>query len=561
MPRLLFLLLAGLFAACAQPVVTLHVKVPMRDGVRLCTNIFRPAPTGRFPVALQRTPYRKISELTPGLRAFLDRGYAVVTQDVRGRYDSEGLFDQFNQEKNDGEDTLAWIAHQPWSDGRAGMFGGSYVGIAQWRAALANPPSLKAIAPAVSGGDEYFDRYYTRGGAFRLGHRLRWLSENYKPPQKPVADFQKLVTYLPLRRADRFLSGRTLDFYQAVLNHPSYDDYWRALSTRLHIGAIHIPVQIAAGWYDAYCPSDLEMWSLLRAAHRPARIFIGPWGHNLSPQMPQAAFGPDASKPLRRLEIDWFDAWVKGSTPPPESEVQYFVLGRNLWRDSPSWPPPGHTPTPLWLDSAQRANSLNGDGRLLWSLPKADSSDSYDYNPRKAVPSLGGALCCSAKVMPWGPFDQRPVEGRRDVLVYSSAPLRHDLEIAGPVRAVLFIASSAPDTDFTAKLVDVDPAGPARILCDGIVRLRYRQGVEHPAPYQPGQPERIEIDLGPIAAAFLPGHRIRLDVSSSNFPKYDRNLNTGRLQADDKEIRTARQRLFHGPHSPSHLILPIVKSQ
>lgn len=560
MTRLLLLLLAGLSSAFAQAVVTLHVKVPMRDGVRLCTNIFRPASTGRFPVAVQRTPYKKVSELTPGLRAFLDHGYAVVTQDVRGRYDSEGVFDQFIQEKNDGEDTLAWIAHQPWSDGRAGMFGGSYVGIAQWRAALANPPSLKAIAPAVSGGDEYLDRYYSRGGAFRLGHRLRWLSENYKPPQKPVADFQKLITYLPLRRADHIFAGRVLDFYRTVLDHPSYDDYWRALSTRLRIGAIHIPVQIFAGWYDSYCSSDLEMWSLLRAAGRPARIFIGPWGHNLSPQMPQADFGPDASKPLRRLEIDWFDAWVKGSAPPPENEVQYFVLGRNVWRDSPSWPP-GHAPTTVWLDSAKGANSLNGDGRLLWSPPKAEASDFYDYNPRKAVPTLGGALCCSAKVMPWGPFDQRPVEGRRDVLVYSSAPLRHELEIAGPVRAVLFIASSVPDTDFTAKLVDVDPAGPARILCDGIVRLRYRQGVEHTVPYQPGQLERIEIDLGHIAAAFLPGHRVRLEVSSSNFPKYDRNLNTGRPQAYEKEIRTARQQLRHGPHSPSHLILPIVKPQ
>lgn len=561
MPRALLLLLACLPAAFAQAVVTLHVKVPMRDGVSLCTNIFRPAPAGRFPVALQRTPYRKVSQITPGLRAFLDRGYAVVTQDVRGRYDSQGSFNQFTQEKNDGEDTLAWIARQPWSDGRAGMFGGSYVGIAQWRTALAAPPSLKAIAPAVSGGDEYFDRYYSRGGAFRLGHRLRWLAENYKPPQKPVADFQKLVTYLPLRRADRLLAGRVLDFFQSVLDHPSYDDYWRALSTRLHIARVQVPVQIFSGWYDVYSSSDLDMWSLLRAAGRPTRIFVGPWGHNLSPAMPQAAFGPDAARPLRRLEADWFDAWVKGSAPPPENEVHYFVLGRNVWRESPTWPPPGHTPTPAWLDSTAGANSLNGDGRLLWAQPKSDSSDFYDYNPRNAVPTLGGALCCSAKVMPWGPFDQRPVEGRRDVLVYTSAPLHHELEIAGPVRAVLFVSTSAPDTDFTAKLVDVEPAGPARILCDGILRLRYRQGVERVVPYQPGQFERIEIDLGSIAAAFLPRHRLRLEVTSSNFPKYDRNLNTGRPQAGEKEIRTARQQLRHGPHFPSQIILPIVKTQ
>jgi putative CocE/NonD family hydrolase len=208
------LLLAAAGLAWAQPVVQLHVRVPMRDGVRLCTNIFRPALHGRFPAVLHRTPYRKASQITAAMKAFLERGYAVVTQDVRGRYDSEGEFRQVMQEELDGADTLSWIARQAWSDGRVAMYGGSYVGIAQWRAALSGHPALKAIAPAVSGGDEYFDRYYSAGGAFRLAHRLRWIAENFKPPNRPVADFQKMVTFLPLGRADRFVAGRTLDFYQ-----------------------------------------------------------------------------------------------------------------------------------------------------------------------------------------------------------------------------------------------------------------------------------------------------------------------------------------------------------
>jgi putative CocE/NonD family hydrolase len=545
--------------ALAQPSIALHLKVPMRDGIKLCTNVFRPASTGRFPVVLQRTPYRKVSELTAGLRAFTDHGYVVVTQDVRGRYDSEGVFQQFIQEKNDGEDTLSWIARQPWCDGRVGMFGGSYVGLVQWRAALSGHPALKTIAPAVSGGDEYTDRYYSRGGAFRLGHRLRWLAENYKPPQKPVADFQKMATYLPLRRADRFLSGRTLDFFQAVTSHPSYDDYWRALSTRLRIDRVRLPVHLVAGWFDVYAPSDLEMWSLLRAAGRPARIVIGPWGHSLSPGMPQADFGPAAAISIRRLEVEWFDAYLKRSAPPPESAVRYFVLGQNEWRESPTWPPRGLTPTAAFLHSETGANSLNGDGRLLWNKPKTDAADRYDYDPRKAVPTHGGATCCTAKIMPWGPFDQRPVEGRRDVLVYTSDPLRQPLEITGPVRAALFVASSAPDTDFMAKLVDVAPSGFARILCEGMIRMRYRQGLERIAPYTPGQIERVEIDLGPISNVFLSGHRLRLEVTSSNFPKYDRNLNTGRPQADGKEMRTARQQVHHGPLHPSQLILPVIR--
>jgi len=547
-------------SACfAEPALSLHVKVPMRDGVKLCANVFRPAATGRFPVLLQRTPYRKVPDLTPGLRAFVDRGYIVVTQDVRGRYDSEGEFRQYVQERNDGEDTLTWITRQQWSDGRIGMFGGSYVGLAQWRAALSGHPALKAISPAVSGGDEYFDRYYSRGGGFKLAHRLRWLAENFKPPDQPVPDFQKMITYLPLRRADRLLTGKVIDFYQAAMDHPSYDDYWRGLSTRLRLDQVKPPVQIEAGWYDNYAESDLEMWQALRAMGRPARIVVGPWGHNLSPEMPQADFGPQALQPLRRMEVEWFDAWVKQSTPPPANIVRYFVMGINQWRESPSWPPEGAAPVAAYITSRKGAHSLNGDGRLVWAPPQKEGVDRYDYDPRKAVPTLGGAVCCNARVMPWGPFDQRPVEGRRDVLVYTSDPLKEDLLIAGVVRVILFVASTAPDTDFTAKLVDVAPDGRAAILCDGLLRMRYRNGVERPTRYQLGRVERIEIDAGVTSNVFRTGHRIRLDISSSNFPKFDRNLNTGKLQSDDKEIRIARQEVRHGRLTASHVILPVVK--
>lgn len=557
--RAVILLLALGGAAPAQPVVQLHARIPMRDGVRLCTNVFRPALQGRFPAVLQRTPYRKSSQMTPSIRAFLDRGYAVVTQDVRGRYDSEGEFQQFVQEERDGADTIAWITRQAWSDGNVAMFGGSYVGIVQWRAALSGHPALKAIAPAVSGGDEYFDRYYSRGGAFRLAHRLRWIAENFKPPNRPVVDFQKMVTFLPLRNADRFVAGRTLGFYQQAMAHPSYDGYWQGLSTLRRAGSVRAAALIEGGWYDPFLPSDIAMWQALRSHGRPARLIIGPWGHNQNPRMPEADFGPSSALPLRRMEADWFDAWLRRSAPPAPSGVMYFLMGANEWRESGTWPPAESEPLELYLSSGGAANSLAGDGVLTARRPAEEFVDRYEYNPRKAVPTLGGATCCNFRLMPWGPLDQRPVEGRRDVLVYSTEPLRQPLEVVGDVRAVLYVSSSAADTDFTAKLAGVAPDGTARILADGLTRLRYREGVERPVAYRPGTVTEVEIGLGPTAYRFAPGESVRLEVSSSNFPKFERNLNTGRLQAPETQIRTARQAVFHGPVRPSRLVLPVME--
>jgi putative CocE/NonD family hydrolase len=558
--RTLFLLLA--FAsgtAWAQPVVQLHVRVAMRDGVRLCTNIFRPALQGRFPTVLQRTPYRKSAQVTPSIQAFLDRGYAVVTQDVRGRYDSEGEFRQLVQEERDGADTITWITRQAWSDGKVAMFGGSYVGIAQWRAALSGHPALKAIAPAVSGGDEYFDRYYSRGGAFRLAHRLRWIAENFKPPNRPVADFQKMITFLPLKNADRFVAGRPLNFYQEAMAHPSYDGYWRALSTLNRVSSVRAAALIEGGWYDGFLPSDIAMWKALRAQGRPARLIIGPWGHNQNPRMPEADFGPSSVLPLRRMEADWFDAWLRQSTPPAPSGVLYFLMGAGEWLESETWPPEGVEAQEWFLVSEGSANSLAGDGRLTDKPAAEEFTDRYEYDPRKAVPTVGGATCCNFKLLPWGPLDQRPVEGRRDVLVYTTPPLREPLEVTGDVRAVLYVSSSAADTDFTAKLVAVEPDGPARILADGLTRLRYREGVERSVAYRTGTAVEVEIDLGPTAYRFSPGEAVRLEVSSSNFPKFDRNLNTGRLLAAETQMRTARQAVYHGPDRPSRLILPVLK--
>jgi putative CocE/NonD family hydrolase len=316
---------------------------------------------------------------------------------------------------------------------------------------------------------------------------------------------------------------------------------------------------IMAGWYDPFLPSDIAMWKELRARGRPARLIIGPWGHNLDPQMPGMEFGPSAPLPLRQMEIDWFDAWLRQSVPPAASVVFYYVMGAGQWRESAQWPPEGVETEALYLESRGAANSLRGDGRLQWKPPAEEAADRYDYDPKRAVPTVGGANCCNFGLLPWGPLDQRPVEGRRDVLVYTGETLREPLEIAGPVRAVLHVSTSAPDTDFTAKLVDAAPDGPARILTDGILRLRYREGIERAVPYRPGTVVEVEIDMGHTAHEFPAGHAVRLEVSSSNFPRYDRNLNTGRLQALETQMRVARQAVWHGPERPSRLQLPVLR--
>jgi len=313
---------------------------------------------------------------------------------------------------------------------------------------------------------------------------------------------------------------------------------------------------IEGGWYDPFLPSDIAMWQALRAHGRPARLIIGPWGHNQDPRMPEADFGPSSVLPFRRLEADWFDAWLRRLAPPAPSSVLYFLMGANEWRESGAWPPAEAEPLELYLASGGGANSLAGDGRLSEKKPAEEFADRFEYDPRKAVPTVGGATCCNFKLMPWGPLDQRRVEGRRDVLVYTSEALREPFEIAGGVRAVLYVSSSAADTDFTAKLAAVAPDGAARILTDGLTRLRYREGVERPVAYRPGTVAEVEIELGPTAYRFAPGEAIRLEVSSSNFPKFERNLNTGRLQAPETQMRKARQAVCHGPERPSRLILP-----
>jgi putative CocE/NonD family hydrolase len=539
------------------PVREFNVAVPMRDRVRLSTNVFRPAGPGRYPTILLRTPYNKGDELTPNYQVFLNHGYAFVIQDVRGRYRSEGRFDPLDQDVNDGDDTLNWIARQPWSDGSVGMYGGSYLGIAQWKAALSHNPHLKAIFPYVSGDDDYRDRFYSPGGAMKLGHRLLWIAENLRETGYEPPSFSKYVWTLPIRLADLPAAGHPVSVWRRAAEHPSYDQFWKRSSVREHLKDIHIPVFSVGGWYDNYVESDLEAFQILRKSNPHVRIMIGPWPHTFNTPFAHVAFGSEAMVSLRPEQLKWFDRWVKNEPKefPVKADgppVRLFVMGINRWRNENEWP---------LARARNRKFYLSAHGALTLAPDGHSAPDTFLYDPRNPVPTVGGAVCCDSGTFPWGPLDQRTVEQRRDVLVYSTPPLASDTEVTGPIKAFLSIASTAPDTDFTVKLVDVFPTGEARNLTDGILRVRYRSSLDEVKLMTPGNLYRIGIDAGVTSNVFRAGHRIRIEISSSNFPRFDRNPNTGRPIADEKELRKATQTVFHDTERRSYVVLPIIPAR
>jgi uncharacterized protein len=548
---LISLPLAAATAGSPRRISEYGIGVPMRDGVRLSTNVFRPAEAGRYPAILLRTPYDKGDAITPAWQSFVDHGYAVVVQDVRGRYRSGGTFEPINQEINDGDDTLNWIARENWSDGNVGMYGGSYLGIAQWKAAMSQNPHLKAIFPYVSGDDDYFDRFYSTGGALKIGHRLLWLSENMRAAGFAPPDFKSYVGALPVRRAASAATGHRLDLWKTVSDHPSYDQFWKDASVREHLKDIHVPVYSVGGWYDNYVESDLDAFATLHR-HNPAdRIMIGPWAHVFSATFANVNYGNDWLVPLRPEQLKWFDRWLKGKTEDGDARhpVRLFVMGINQWRDEDEWPLARARSVKFYLDAS---------GQLGAKPDEHSAPDTFVYDPRNPVPTMGGAVCCNPRIFPWGPMDQREVEKRRDVLVYSTAPLASDVEVTGPVKAVIYVSSSAVDTDFTAKLVDVFPDGRALNLTDGILRARYRESIENAKLMTPGEVYRMTIDAGVTSNVFRAGHRIRLEISSSNFPRFDRNPNTGAAVADERESRKAEQTLYHDHERHSYLMLPVV---
>jgi putative CocE/NonD family hydrolase len=558
-----------------------NVMVPMRDGVRLSTDIYMPDAPGPFPVILIRTPYNNNRE--PDVQDavyFASRGYAVLIQDVRGRGDSEGEWAPFLHEAEDGYDTQQWAGKQPWSSGKVGTSGASYVGLTQWLPAPLRNPHLTAMAPRVGFSNLYHNWVYT-GGAFQLGFNLRWgaIQMHTKTNRTQYlwlpkeAHLSTLYWHLPLITGDE-AAGRPNEFYKEWIRHPSYDAYWERLgNVELKYAEIDVPAYGFGGWYDVFLQSTLNNFkgvakhSYSEKTRRSQKVLIGPWIHCLGDrgtcsQTGDIDFGPASLIDLRGEELRWFDYWLKGLENGilDEPRVKVFVMGRNRWREADTWPIPGTRYMRYYFHSRGKANSLRGDGGLGTALPINEPPDTYVYDPRNPVPTLGGSTCCGEDITPitMGPRDQRGAEERPDVLVYTTPPLEADVEVTGPVSVTLYAASDAPDTDFTAKLVDVFPDGYAMNVAQGIIRARYRDSWEQPTLLDPGRVYQYTIDLWSTSNCFLRGHRIRVEISSSNFPQFDRNPNTGNPFGLDAELKPARQTVYHDADHPSHILLPVI---
>jgi uncharacterized protein len=581
-----FVLLFGLFDVAAQQFDSFAVSTemaPMRDGVRLATDVYRPAAggqpaAGKFPVLLVRTPYNKAGARSDG-EYFARRGYVLLAQDCRGRFASEGDFYAFLNEGEDGYDAIEWAASRPWSNGKVGTLGGSYLAWDQYHASMYRPPHLVTMF-AVVGGANFYQEYAYPGGAPNLGWPM-WLLNSARTSrhaeQHPDAVAQigaiaknpgPWLREDPQKRAgifQPFPAHRKM--YEDFVGNPAFDDYWkqRGWYTAGYYGEMKdVPMLFLTGWYDYFGPGSIQTFAALSRSQKTAkRLIVGPWPHGVGGhECGDASFGDSARVSVRTLMEDWFGHWLKGEPleaigPEP---VRIFRMGGGggsrtasdkmhhggQWRTAAAWPPPAMKPVRYYAQA---------DGGLSVQPPaKAGAPSSYDYDPRNPVPSIGGRYginpgcaqnqVCSPNLL--GCSDTEPLASRSDVLSFSTPPLKAPVEATGNVTAKFWVSSDAADTDFTAKLVDVYPNGYALILTDGQIRARFRKSFEHPEPMKAGAVYEVTIDLGPTSNLFAAGHRIRLDVSSSNFPRIE------------PHPLKARNSLYHDPDRPSYLELPVV---
>ncbi len=532
----------------------------MRDGVRLAADIYRPRADGKFPVLLERTPYNRAGDETNASR-MASHGYVVIIQDTRGRFDSEGEFYPFRYESQDGYDTVEWAAALPYSDGKVGMFGGSYVGATQWLAAIAAPPHLVAVQPYVT-ASEYFDGWTYQSGAFEQWFAGSWSSglavDTLRRKAGGLVDAKAWAAQLPVE-AYRMLElppvSTLAPYYRDWVTHDTDDSYWHPWKISDHYPEMNIKALHSGGWNDIFLKGTLKNYEGMRRqspARADQRLLIGPWAHAAtSPEgkIGDVTFGKSAVLDSEATILKWAGYTLKGvrneyATGAP---VRLFIMGENAWRDEHEFP----------LARTRYTSYYLSPGTLAPNAPATADPEAYEYDPANPVPTIGGRLCCGNQIPP-GPADQRPNEGRPDVLVFSTPPLERDLETTGWVKVNLYASSSATDTDFTALLADVDPSGYARFLTDGIVRARYRNSTQQAEPIEPGKVYEYTIDLWATGNLFKAGHRIRLYISSSNFPRFDRNLNTGEAIQGATRMVKAQQRIYHDAQHPSALVLPVI---
>lgn len=537
--------------------------VPMRDGVRLATDVYLPsgrAPGQKFPTVLIRTCYNKFS--TAQFFAFVHYGYAVVAQDTRGRELSEGVWQPIVNEREDGDDTLNWIAAQPWSDGSVGMIGASYLAIVQWQAAASGNPHLKAIISMVTGGVPLFD-FPHRGGVLSPG-AIAWVvsmrKRNFVPDDMERTDWEQVLKTRPIREIPARGIGEEIPFWNEWMDHEYYDGYWHKANFLARQHRIDVPAMYISGWYDDVGPGSMQAWDMNRRGGRAnQKLICGAWQHkmNVSRDIHGNDYGPDAVRYDMFLRyLRWYDRFLKGVENGVEREpaAEYFTIGENRWHTSDTWPPKEAVNRELYLSSAGCANTSGGDGLLLPEPPKEAGEDHYVYDPADPTPFLIDISENECLV----PENYREVERRADVLVYTTPPLERAVTIAGEPAAILYASSDARDTDWVVRVTDVDEEGNSIRMCDGILRARFRKSFIEPSLLLPGEIVRYEIPMTWISNRFAAGHRIRVEIASGADSSVFPNSNTGLPAADDTSVRIARQTVFHGGRRQSRIVLPVV---
>lgn len=555
----------------------LNVMIPMRDGVELSTDFYFPDSKGKFPTILIRTPYGADGARWDRYGKFYaSRGYVLITQDCRGRYDSGGEWYPFVGEEFDGYDTIEWIAKQHWNNGKVGMTGASYVGYVQWMAASENPPHLTCIFSYGSPSSIYGDTWYSNGTLYLMDAiTYAFMMDGRTNQNLGVNDWLNLKEHLPLMTLDEFL-GRKIDFWKDWLTHPNYDNYWAKQAMKGRFQRLKVPSVTVAGWYDDGQHGSVEnYYGVMRegeeSAKKNAKFIMGYWLHggpyphsnNFYTKLGAFDFGDDALLDLETYELRWFDYWLKGlpNNIMNEPKVKLFILGENKWRVEEEWPLPDTTYTNYYFHSQGKANTLYGDGSLNKITPKQEPPDKYIYDPADPVISIRGGTGARGGISS-DPIDQRINEKRMDVLCYTSEILSKDVTVIGPVKIVLYASSSAKDTDFCGKLVDVHPNDASynvSYAASGIISARFRESVEKASPIEPGKIYKYEIKLRPAGIVFKKGHRIRVEISSSDFPIFNRNLNTGKDPYTSTEMVKANQGIYHDSEYSSHIVLPVIE--
>ncbi|SDY32933.1 hypothetical protein SAMN05421736_101970 [Evansella caseinilytica] len=541
-----------------------NVRVPMRDGITLSADIYRPKQDGEFPAIVVRTPYLKTTQaIFETGTYFAEHGYAVVYMDVRGRGDSDGVFVPYRNDGIDGYDAIEWAAEQRWCTGAVGTMGGSYLGRIQWLTALTKPPHLTAMISAVTPSDPFVE--WPTGLPNTQHICWTYMTSERVMQNIDVIDWEQVYYHLPFVSMDE-AAGFSSPQWREEVNHTELDEYWKHICYQDKFHRIDVPVLHISGWYDdEQIGTPLNFMGMTNNgetehARSNQKMLIGPWPHqiNRSTTLGDVKFGPGAVIDLNGYQRRWFDHWLKGSENQimAEAPVKLFIMGDNAWREEQEWPLARTDWTRYYLHSNGKANSRFGDGKLTATPPETGScgKDEYEYDPDNPVPFITDMVSHQIG----GPDDYRAVERRDDVLVYTTEPLAEEMEVTGPVKAEIFASSDATDTDFMVKLLDVRPNGVAQRLTDGMVRARFREGMEKQQLMVPGTVYKFTVDCWNTSHVFEKGHRIRVEIASSAFPKYDRNLNTGDVLGQTTEMKTAEQTVYHGETYPSAIILPVI---